>query len=180
MGDHRNFSDLRLWHHINFYLIFIKLKLFGSEPILRINKCYSEQVIAVPLLDGMLGSIIPARTWFGVLMSAIGVAVLECSGSPPNVRTVRFQYIYVYICMHVLDDVALDNVREQITLILKIPDWWSSELLECNIFWNSHAPNWTYFAKHREGELLGASWIWGEETTILLWTTSALHSSHVF
>lgn len=32
-------------------------------------------------------------------------------------------YIYVYICMHVLDDVALDNVREKITLILNIPDW---------------------------------------------------------
>lgn len=41
--------------------------------------------MAVPLLDGMLGAIIPARTWFGALMSALGVAMLECSGSPPNV-----------------------------------------------------------------------------------------------
>ncbi|KAF2317466.1 hypothetical protein GH714_022556 [Hevea brasiliensis] len=45
-------------------------------------------VVVVPLLDGMLGAIIPARTWFGVLMSAIGVAMLECSGSPPNVCVV--------------------------------------------------------------------------------------------
>lgn len=41
----------------------------------------------VPLLDGILGAYIPARTWFGVLMSALGVAMLECSGSPPSVST---------------------------------------------------------------------------------------------
>ncbi|XP_015076444.1 uncharacterized protein LOC107020548 isoform X4 [Solanum pennellii] len=40
-------------------------------------------IIVVPLLDGMLGSIIPARTWFGALMSMIGVVMLESSGSPP-------------------------------------------------------------------------------------------------
>ncbi|XP_044476592.1 uncharacterized protein LOC123204100 isoform X2 [Mangifera indica] len=48
-------------------------------------------VIVVPLLDGMFGAMIPARTWFGVLMSALGVAMLEFSGSPPNVRCLRFQ-----------------------------------------------------------------------------------------
>ncbi|KAL0288449.1 UNVERIFIED_CONTAM: hypothetical protein Scaly_2548100 [Sesamum calycinum] len=40
-------------------------------------------VIVVPLIDGMLGSAIPARTWFGALMSIVGVAMLESSGSPP-------------------------------------------------------------------------------------------------
>lgn len=44
----------------------------------------------VPLLDGMLGAIVPARTWFGALMSIIGVAMLESSGSPPCVRIVFF------------------------------------------------------------------------------------------
>lgn len=39
----------------------------------------------VPLLDGMLGAVIPARTWFGALMSILGVAMLETSGSPPCV-----------------------------------------------------------------------------------------------
>lgn len=39
----------------------------------------------VPLLDGMLGAIVPAQTWFGALMSILGVAMLESSGSPPNV-----------------------------------------------------------------------------------------------
>lgn len=39
----------------------------------------------VPLLDGMLGAIVPAYTWFGALMSIVGVAMLESSGSPPCV-----------------------------------------------------------------------------------------------
>lgn len=39
----------------------------------------------MPLIDGMLGSVIPARTWFGALMSIVGVALLESSGSPPCV-----------------------------------------------------------------------------------------------
>ncbi|GFS34402.1 hypothetical protein Acr_00g0033840 [Actinidia rufa] len=42
-------------------------------------------VVVVPLLDGMLGAIIPARTWFGALTSVLGVAMLESSGSPPSV-----------------------------------------------------------------------------------------------
>ncbi|KAK4801751.1 hypothetical protein SAY86_022238 [Trapa natans] len=42
--------------------------------------------IVIHLLDGMLGAIVPERTWFGVLISIIGVAVLECSESPPSVR----------------------------------------------------------------------------------------------
>lgn len=39
----------------------------------------------VPLLDGMLGATVPAHTWFGALMSILGVAMLESSGSPPSV-----------------------------------------------------------------------------------------------
>ncbi|KAM3319963.1 hypothetical protein P3S67_007163 [Capsicum chacoense] len=42
-------------------------------------------IVVVPLLDGMLGSVIPARTWFGALMSMFGVVMLESSGSPPCV-----------------------------------------------------------------------------------------------
>lgn len=45
-------------------------------------------MIVVPLLDGMLGAIIPARTWFGVFMSVVGVGMLECSGSPPSVSII--------------------------------------------------------------------------------------------
>lgn len=39
----------------------------------------------VPLIDGVLGAVVPAHTWFGALMSLIGVALLESSGSPPTV-----------------------------------------------------------------------------------------------
>ncbi|OVA01733.1 Drug/metabolite transporter [Macleaya cordata] len=41
-------------------------------------------VIIVPLLDGMLGAEVPALTWFGALMSVVGVTMLESSGSPPS------------------------------------------------------------------------------------------------
>lgn len=43
----------------------------------------------IPLLESMLGEIVPARTWFGILMSVIGISMLECSGSPPNVRLIK-------------------------------------------------------------------------------------------
>lgn len=46
----------------------------------------------VPLIDGMLGSVIPARTWFGAFMSIIGVGMLECSGSPPCVSVFEKNY----------------------------------------------------------------------------------------
>ncbi|KAL6189969.1 hypothetical protein ACLB2K_036370 [Fragaria x ananassa] len=45
-------------------------------------------VIIVPLLDGMLGAIVPARVWFGALMSIVGVGLLESSGSPPSVSSI--------------------------------------------------------------------------------------------
>ncbi|KAK2664511.1 hypothetical protein Ddye_003085 [Dipteronia dyeriana] len=61
-------------------------------------------VIVVPLLDGVLGAIVPARTWFGLLMSAVGIG------------NVGMQWI-------------------------SSKCWRSFELFECNIFWNSHAPD---------------------------------------
>ncbi|XP_028759054.1 uncharacterized protein LOC114717970 [Neltuma alba] len=42
-------------------------------------------VIVVPLIDGMLGAEIPARIWFGAIISILGVGMLESSGSPPSV-----------------------------------------------------------------------------------------------
>ncbi|KAK6157596.1 hypothetical protein DH2020_011844 [Rehmannia glutinosa] len=57
-------------------------------------------VIVVPLIDGMLGSAIPPRTWFGALMSIIGVAMLESSGSPPCVCVVALLSTAWYIIQH--------------------------------------------------------------------------------
>lgn len=59
-------------------------------------------VIVVPLLDGMLGSIVPARTWFGALMSVVGVAMLESSGSPPNVGDLLNFLSAIFFGIHML------------------------------------------------------------------------------
>ncbi|XP_062157879.1 uncharacterized protein LOC133865482 isoform X2 [Alnus glutinosa] len=59
-------------------------------------------VIVVPLLDGILGAMIPARTWFGVLISALGVAMLECSGSPPSVGDLLNFLSAIFFGIHML------------------------------------------------------------------------------
>lgn len=59
-------------------------------------------VIIVPLLDGMLGAIVPARTWFGALMSIVGVGMLESSGSPPSVGDLLNFLSAVFFGVHML------------------------------------------------------------------------------
>ncbi|KAH9794689.1 Integral membrane protein DUF6 containing protein [Citrus sinensis] len=59
-------------------------------------------VIVVPLLDGMLGAIVPARTWFGAVMSILGVALLESSGSPPSVGDLLNFLSAVFFGIHML------------------------------------------------------------------------------
>ncbi|GMI75430.1 hypothetical protein HRI_001212300 [Hibiscus trionum] len=59
-------------------------------------------VMVVPMLDSMLGAIIPARTWFGILMSALGVAMLECSGSPPNIGDLLSFLSAIFFGIHML------------------------------------------------------------------------------
>ncbi|CAN1328753.1 Uncharacterized transporter AF_0788 [Linum perenne] len=59
-------------------------------------------VIVVPLLDGMLGATVPARTWFGVLMSVLGVAMLESSGSPPNAGDLLSFLSAIFFGIHML------------------------------------------------------------------------------
>ncbi|KAJ7942986.1 Drug/metabolite transporter protein [Quillaja saponaria] len=59
-------------------------------------------VIVVPLLDGMLGAVVPARIWFGALMSIVGVAMLESSGSPPSVGDILNFFSAVFFGVHML------------------------------------------------------------------------------
>lgn len=59
-------------------------------------------VIVVPLLDGVLGAVVPAHTWFGALMSLIGVALLESSGSPPTVGDLLNFLSAVFFGVHML------------------------------------------------------------------------------
>lgn len=77
-------------------------------------------VIVVPLLDGMLGSIVPARTWFGVLMSAVGVAMLECSGSPPSVGDLLNFLSAIFFGIHMLrtEHISRSMKRENFLALL--------------------------------------------------------------
>ncbi|XP_027167538.1 uncharacterized protein LOC113767590 isoform X1 [Coffea eugenioides] len=59
-------------------------------------------VIVVPLLESMLGTIVPARTWFGILMSVVGLGLLECSGSPPNVGDLLNFLSAIFFGIHTL------------------------------------------------------------------------------
>ncbi|CAH2066654.1 unnamed protein product [Thlaspi arvense] len=59
-------------------------------------------IIVVPLLDGMLGAIIPARTWFGALMSILGVWMLESSGSSPCIGDLLNFLSAVFFGVHML------------------------------------------------------------------------------
>jgi hypothetical protein len=53
--------------------------------MLRSLIIYCKQVIVVPLIDGLLGASIPKLTWFGAIVSLVGIGLLECGGSPPCV-----------------------------------------------------------------------------------------------
>ncbi|XP_050376421.1 uncharacterized protein LOC126793833 [Argentina anserina] len=77
-------------------------------------------VIVVPLLDGLLGSTIPARTWFGVLMSALGVGMLECSGSPPQVGDLFNFLSAIFFGIHMLrtEHISRSTKKESYLAIL--------------------------------------------------------------
>ncbi|OEL37023.1 hypothetical protein BAE44_0001958 [Dichanthelium oligosanthes] len=50
-------------------------------------------VIVVPLIDGLLGASIPKPTWFGAIVSLLGIGLLACGGSPPCVLVVAFSSV---------------------------------------------------------------------------------------
>nr|BAJ84872.1 predicted protein [Hordeum vulgare subsp. vulgare] len=59
-------------------------------------------VIVVPLIDGFFGASIPMLTWFGAIVSIIGVGLLECGGSPPCVGDVLNFLSAVFFGIHML------------------------------------------------------------------------------
>ncbi|XP_026386793.1 uncharacterized protein LOC113282081 [Papaver somniferum] len=59
-------------------------------------------LIVVPLLDGMLGAIVPTVTWIGALISIVGVTLLESSGSPPSVGDLLNFLSAVFFGVHML------------------------------------------------------------------------------
>ncbi|EXB69097.1 putative transporter [Morus notabilis] len=113
-------------------------------------------VIAVPLLDGMLGAIIPARTWFGVLMSTIGVAVLECSGSPPNIGDLLNFLSAIFFGIHMLrtEHISRSTEKENFLAIL------GYETCVAALF----STMWVFLGGWFDGEqdFLQSTWAWTE------------------
>ncbi|XP_062111131.1 uncharacterized protein LOC133822715 [Humulus lupulus] len=77
-------------------------------------------VIVVPLLDGMLGAVVPARTWFGALMAILGVALLESSGSPPCVGDLLNFLSALFFGVHMLrtEHIARSTEKEKFLALL--------------------------------------------------------------
>ncbi|KAJ0981359.1 hypothetical protein J5N97_009614 [Dioscorea zingiberensis] len=57
-------------------------------------------VILMPLLDGMFGTKVHGFTWFGAIISLIGIGMLECTGSPPNVGDVLNLLSAIFFGIH--------------------------------------------------------------------------------
>ena len=55
----------------------------------------------MPLIDGLLGASIPKLTWFGAIVSLIGIGLLECGGSPPCVSN-QFVFLYWWLLISLL------------------------------------------------------------------------------
>ncbi|KAG9445569.1 hypothetical protein H6P81_011697 [Aristolochia fimbriata] len=70
-------------------------------------------VVAVPIIDGMLGATIPAITWFGAIVSLVGVALLESSGSPPSVGDILNLLSAVFFGVHMLRTEHISRVTKK-------------------------------------------------------------------
>nr|XP_043620657.1 uncharacterized protein LOC122592480 [Erigeron canadensis] len=101
-GDFPTFksgAELGLWASLGYLMQ--ALGLLTSDAG-RASFIAMFTVIVVPLIDGMLGALIPARTWFGAFVSIIGVGLLECSGSPPCVGDLLSFLSALFFGIHML------------------------------------------------------------------------------
>lgn len=91
--------ELGFW--VSLAYLFQALGLLTSDAG-RASFISAFTVIAVPLIDGMLGAKVPALTWFGALLSLVGVVMLESSGSPPSVGDIFNILSAVFFGVHML------------------------------------------------------------------------------
>ncbi|KAL6838602.1 hypothetical protein ACP4OV_031559 [Aristida adscensionis] len=76
-------------------------------------------VIIVPFLDGVLGAEVPSYTWFGAILSLVGVAMLELSGSPPCVGDLLNLLSAFSFAVHMLRTEHISkNIKKENFLIL--------------------------------------------------------------
>lgn len=85
------------------FLLYCSLKVVWVGVHQALDLIYCLQVIVVPLLDGILGAVVPSYTWFGALMSLTGVGLLESSGSPPTVSSLLFLKFYSHLILMFVD-----------------------------------------------------------------------------
>lgn len=112
-------------------------------------------VIVVPLIDGMLGSKVPALTWFGALMSIVGVGMLESSGSPPCVGDLLNFLSAVFFGIHMLrtEHISRSTIKENYlpllgyeicTVALLSTIWYSMETWFGGGIQESNISSWTW------------------------------------
>ncbi|XP_010916521.1 uncharacterized protein [Elaeis guineensis] len=77
-------------------------------------------VIVVPLIDGMFGATVPVFIWYGAFASLIGVAMLECAGSPPCVGDALNILSAVFFGIHMLrtEQISRSTKKENFLALL--------------------------------------------------------------
>ncbi|GKE60037.1 putative EamA domain-containing protein, partial [Tanacetum coccineum] len=112
-GDIQTFNsgiELGLWASLGYLMQ--ALALLTSDAG-RASFISMFTVIVVPLIDGMVGAKIPARTWFGALVSIIGVGLLESSGSPPCVGDLLSFLSALFFGIHMLRTERISRKTEK-------------------------------------------------------------------
>ncbi|CAI9095998.1 OLC1v1032058C3 [Oldenlandia corymbosa var. corymbosa] len=114
-GDNRTRNagiELGFWVSLGYLMQALGLQTSGAG---RASFLTMFTVIVVPLLDGLLGSEIPAVTWFGAFMSIVGVGMLETSGAAPcvgdflNFSSAVFFGVHMLRTQHISRSTHKDN-----------------------------------------------------------------------
>ncbi|GAA0145445.1 hypothetical protein LIER_05637 [Lithospermum erythrorhizon] len=112
-------------------------------------------VLVVPALESMLGEIVPARTWFGMLMSILGISMLECTGSPPNIGDLLNFLSAIFFGIHTLRTEQLSRSTRKENL-LALLGYEVCVLAVLSIIWYLVGGNMD--GPQQEGA--GESWTW--------------------
>uniref|UniRef100_J3LS09 EamA domain-containing protein n=2 Tax=Oryza brachyantha TaxID=4533 RepID=J3LS09_ORYBR len=101
-GDrHVRNSGLELGLWVSLAYISQALGLISSDAG-RASFITAFTVIVVPLIDGFFGASVPKLTWFGAIVSLLGIGLLESGGSPPCVGDVLNFLAAVFFGIHML------------------------------------------------------------------------------
>ncbi|XP_014754310.1 uncharacterized protein LOC100834566 isoform X2 [Brachypodium distachyon] len=113
LGDHRiRNGGLELGFWVSLAYLAQAIGLITSDAG-RASFITAFTVIVVPLIDGISGSSIPKLTWFGAIVSIIGVGLLECGGSPPCVGDVLNFFSAVFFGIHMLRTEQISRITDK-------------------------------------------------------------------